>query len=143
MATTRPFREDAGIVPAAPSAPPPRLRVRPAVRLLASLLGGVGAGALLGTRLRPLTATLLGAACAGAGLTLTRARRAPLRLPPPSPVAGAVSITAQEHHRLIAEAAYRRAERRGFSGGDPVRDWLEAEEELSRTLAGDTEGRPR
>jgi hypothetical protein len=35
-----------------------------------------------------------------------------------------------ERHRLIAEAAYYRAERRGFRDGDPVADWLEAEAEL-------------
>ena len=30
----------------------------------------------------------------------------------------------------IAEAAYYRAERRGFVGGDPVEDWLAAENDL-------------
>lgn len=30
----------------------------------------------------------------------------------------------------IAEAAYYRAERRGFVGGDPVDDWLAAENSL-------------
>ncbi len=30
----------------------------------------------------------------------------------------------------IAEAAYYRAERRGFVGGDPVEDWLAAENAL-------------
>jgi Protein of unknown function (DUF2934) len=28
---------------------------------------------------------------------------------------------------MIAEAAYYLAEQRGFSGGDPVQDWLDAE----------------
>ena len=30
----------------------------------------------------------------------------------------------------IAEASYLRAEKRGFSGGDPVQDWLDAEKEI-------------
>jgi len=36
--------------------------------------------------------------------------------------------------RLIAETAYLRAERRGFCGGDPDEDWLEAEREVDRLL---------
>ena len=33
---------------------------------------------------------------------------------------------------MIAEAAYFRAERRGFQGGCPIQDWLEAEREIDR-----------
>ena len=40
--------------------------------------------------------------------------------------------SAEERTRLIAEAAYYRALQRGFQGGDPVNDWLEAERELTR-----------
>jgi hypothetical protein len=36
--------------------------------------------------------------------------------------------------KLIAEAAYFRAERRGFEGGDPVADWVEAEAEVDSVL---------
>lgn len=32
-----------------------------------------------------------------------------------------------DRSRMIAEAAYYLAEHRGFSGGDPVKDWLDAE----------------
>lgn len=39
----------------------------------------------------------------------------------------------------IAEAAYYRAERRGFVGGDPVEDWLAAEKELEGASSRDTE----
>ena len=39
--------------------------------------------------------------------------------------------SAEERTRLIAEAAYYRALQRGFQGGDPVNDWLEAERELT------------
>jgi hypothetical protein len=37
-----------------------------------------------------------------------------------------------EKHRMIAEAAYYRAEKRGFAGGDPVEDWLAAEAEVEQ-----------
>ncbi|MGA7540566.1 MAG: DUF2934 domain-containing protein [Steroidobacteraceae bacterium] len=35
-------------------------------------------------------------------------------------------------HALIAEAAYYRAQRRGFAPGHDLEDWLEAEAELTR-----------
>jgi hypothetical protein len=38
----------------------------------------------------------------------------------------------REH--MIAEAAYYRAEKRGFAGGDQMRDWLDAEAEINQTL---------
>ena len=37
---------------------------------------------------------------------------------------------------MIAEAAYFKAERRGFNGGDAVRDWCEAEAEIDAQLLG-------
>lgn len=37
---------------------------------------------------------------------------------------------------MIAEAAYFRAERRGFAPGSALQDWLEAEAEIERLLAG-------
>lgn len=37
---------------------------------------------------------------------------------------------------MIAEAAYYIAEQRGFAGGDPVQDWLDAEAQIDRTPAG-------
>ncbi|HYW93425.1 MAG TPA: DUF2934 domain-containing protein [Gammaproteobacteria bacterium] len=45
------------------------------------------------------------------------------------------SASGGERHRRIAEAAYYRAERRGFAGGDPVNDWLEAESEIDHNQA--------
>lgn len=39
-----------------------------------------------------------------------------------------------QRRQMIAEAAYFRAERRGFSGGDAVRDWCEAEAEVDARL---------
>lgn len=43
-------------------------------------------------------------------------------------------ITSEERHRLIAQAAYLRAEKRGFQNGDPEQDWLEAEKEIDAAL---------
>jgi predicted nucleic acid-binding Zn-ribbon protein len=43
-------------------------------------------------------------------------------------------LTSDERQQMIAEAAYFRAERRGFAGGDSVRDWCEAEAEIDARL---------
>jgi hypothetical protein len=43
-------------------------------------------------------------------------------------------VTSSQREQMIAEAAYFRAERRGFNGGDPVRDWCEAEAEIDARL---------
>ena len=43
-------------------------------------------------------------------------------------------VTSGQRQRMIAEAAYFKAERRGFEGGDPVRDWCEAEAEVDARL---------
>jgi len=59
-------------------------------------------------------------------------RRAPRsRVPAPQNMA----ISQEERHQMIAEAAYYRAEQRGFFGGDPLRDWLEAEAEVISRLS--------
>lgn len=44
---------------------------------------------------------------------------------------GAV-VNTEHWHRLVSEAAYYRAQRRGFENGSPEQDWLEAEEEVRR-----------
>lgn len=41
----------------------------------------------------------------------------------------------EERERMIRETAYFRAEGRGFAGGDPAQDWIEAEREVDRHLA--------
>ncbi|WP_170165443.1 DUF2934 domain-containing protein [Thiohalobacter thiocyanaticus] len=46
-------------------------------------------------------------------------------------------ITPEQRRHLIAEAAYLRAEARGFTPGDPVHDWLAAEQEIDARLTGD------
>jgi hypothetical protein len=39
-----------------------------------------------------------------------------------------------ERRRLVAEAAYYHAERRGFAPGGELQDWLDAETEIGRLL---------
>jgi hypothetical protein len=48
----------------------------------------------------------------------------------------AISNTASptQRRQMIAEAAYFRAEKRGFTGGEERRDWLEAEVEVDQRL---------
>jgi Trm5-related predicted tRNA methylase len=43
----------------------------------------------------------------------------------------------EDRYRLISEAAYRLAEKRGFAPGGELDDWLEAEREVSEAR-GDT-----
>ncbi|MFU8857659.1 MAG: DUF2934 domain-containing protein [Deferrisomatales bacterium] len=38
---------------------------------------------------------------------------------------------------MVRRAAYLRAERRGFRGGSPEQDWLEAEREVDEVLASE------
>ncbi len=60
---------------------------------------------------------------------------------PQAPIEGsderAVRLFAKSRHELIAETAYYRAERRGFSPGDPDEDWREAEREVEELLRRD------
>lgn len=51
---------------------------------------------------------------------------------------GATTLTAEEREQLIAETAYRIAERRGFGCGHELDDWLEAEKQVDAMLAAAT-----
>jgi hypothetical protein len=51
------------------------------------------------------------------------------------PIAGP-SINAQERERFVAQAAYFRAEKRGFAPGYELQDWVEAEAEVLRLIGG-------
>lgn len=44
------------------------------------------------------------------------------------------AISPEQWRVMVAEAAYYRAQRRGFDGGSPEQDWFEAEEEIRRSL---------
>lgn len=53
-------------------------------------------------------------------------------------VPGTPTLDSQVRHQMIACAAYCCAEKRGFAGGaeSQLHDWLEAEAEIDRMLAG-------
>jgi hypothetical protein len=66
-----------------------------------------------------------------------RKRAAPASSPPPAAAAAAAPVrrvteapSGEARYRWIAHAAYLRAEKRGFSPGQEVADWLEAEAEF-------------
>lgn len=44
------------------------------------------------------------------------------------------AVSAEERYRMIATAAYYRAERRGFAPGGELEDWYAAEVEIDRRL---------
>lgn len=44
------------------------------------------------------------------------------------------ALNPQERERLIAQAAYFRAEKRGFAPGCELQDWVEAEAEVLRLI---------
>ena len=46
------------------------------------------------------------------------------------------SMTPDQRKHMIEEAAYYRAESRGFRNGDPLQDWLEAEAAIERMMSG-------
>lgn len=45
------------------------------------------------------------------------------------------AVSPEEWQQLVAMAAYFRAEQRGFDGGSPLEDWLEAETQLKQTTS--------
>ena len=47
---------------------------------------------------------------------------------------GASPITPEQRYRMICDAAYFRAERRGFIGGNSAEDWTAAEAEIDGLL---------
>ena len=51
-------------------------------------------------------------------------------------------VKPEERQQMIAVAAYYRAEQRGFTNGDPVQDWLEAEAEVAIRLGDVEAGKP-
>ena len=45
-----------------------------------------------------------------------------------------VRVSAEERWRMVATAAYHRAEKRGFAPGHEVEDWLAAEKDIDDVL---------
>ena len=71
--------------------------------------------------------------------TAPRTDNSVARRPPRNPRSSATSdpraqLSAEARHALIAEAAYLRAERRGFTPGGETEDWLAAEAEVDALL---------
>lgn len=52
----------------------------------------------------------------------------------PATIASAAEVSAEARRALIAEAAYLRAERRGFAPGQETDDWFAAEAEVDALL---------
>lgn len=52
------------------------------------------------------------------------------------PKAPKLKVTPEQRHFMIAEAAYYRAESRGFEGGYEWQDWMDAEAEIERMIQG-------
>jgi Protein of unknown function (DUF2934) len=61
---------------------------------------------------------------ASAAESASRASRAP------TPEVAADLVSPEERHARISQAAYRRAESRGFESGGELEDWLFAEREV-------------
>ena len=62
---------------------------------------------------------------------VVRKPRAPAKAKTP---AGKQTIPPEQRLHMIANAAYLRAEQRGFQGGDAMQDWLAAEAEVDMML---------
>ena len=50
-----------------------------------------------------------------------------------------LGVTSEQRHQMIAEAAYRRAQKRSFVGGNPENDWHEAEAEIGQLFSQSSE----
>lgn len=46
-----------------------------------------------------------------------------------------VEVSPEQRYIMIAEAAYYRAEKRGFVGGNSAQDWVDAEAEINQLLS--------
>ncbi|MEN6587024.1 MAG: DUF2934 domain-containing protein [Sulfuricella sp.] len=46
------------------------------------------------------------------------------------------SVTPEQRYLMICEAAFYKAERRGFSPENEIQDWLDAEAEINKMLNG-------
>jgi hypothetical protein len=67
------------------------------------------------------------------------ARKSPARRPTAKKAAARKAtaknpVPESQRRHMIAEAAYYLAEKRGFSDGDPVSDWIAAETEIDTRL---------
>ena len=74
-----------------------------------------------------------------------RGRTAPTVQPTAAASGASKGITVSEEARraMVAQAAYLRAERRGFTAGGEVEDWLAAEAEVDALLRAGHSGPPQ
>ena len=50
-------------------------------------------------------------------------------------VTNPLSVSAEERWRMVANAAYHRAEARGFAPGNELQDWIAAEKDIDKLLS--------
>jgi hypothetical protein len=67
-------------------------------------------------------------------------KRTPATTSPASPGGKKQTISPAERWLLVRENAYLRIQKRGFVGGNPLEDWLKAEEEIDANYATDFRG---
>ena len=69
--------------------------------------------------------------------SMATAEHTPMAPPKPAGIAptNGKRPTPEERRAMIATAAYFRAERRGFQGGNPAEDWMIATKEIDEMLA--------
>lgn len=65
----------------------------------------------------------------------TPAKKSTVRKTPPAGIL--LPVSHEERWRMVAEAAYYIAQRRGFVGGDANADWLAAEAQVDEKLRKD------
>ena len=73
-----------------------------------------------------------------------RRRAEPVK--PGAPATGTsprISVSEEARRAMVAEAAYLRAERRGFAPGDEAEDWLASEAEVDALLRAGSSGLPQ
>jgi hypothetical protein len=64
--------------------------------------------------------------------TKTATRKTAVKRTPPAGIL--LPVSPEERWRMVAEAAYYIAQRRGFVGGDALADWVAAEAEVDAKL---------
>lgn len=89
------------------------------------------------------TESAVPAAPAAAEKAAPRRRAEPVKsaAAPSTSAPAAVSVSEETRRAMIAQAAYLRAERRGFAPGGELEDWMAAEAEVDALLRADN-GRP-
>jgi hypothetical protein len=85
---------------------------------------------------KPLTAKPLATKPAATNPAGPKPSRKPRLNAPDAPVSGAPMINPEQRRSLIAQAAYFRAEHRGFAPGHEAVDWIAAEIEVDTMLTG-------